>query len=306
MRRQLVAFRAWALFALFFVLPASGQLLPGVGFNPFPERPDPWDVALSKGLIRSRSTELTWEANPTLDSPHYIGGIPGDPEVYSAWMARYGIPTTQPFPGGAELEQTFWPNILRRLFRHGRIGGPAFSGEPTPREIRDASRMNNKRMACEVFLLDGEQGYVKDNPFPVRAPDLPPGLVLVPARRTIGEPPGFASWRHPYGCDFWLLNSAPPVPPTPDPVPPPIPDPEPAPCPTCPTCPVPEPCPECPLPPPCPPCPACPAPPQLSDDARQTVQWLTTATLLTGPGRRARVARLLRELEALGLMRSKP
>ena len=56
MCRKLVACRAWALFALFFAVPASGQLLPGVGFNPFPEKPDPWDVALSKILSFGAAT----------------------------------------------------------------------------------------------------------------------------------------------------------------------------------------------------------------------------------------------------------
>jgi hypothetical protein len=304
-RGKFVATRLWVLLALLLVLPASGQVLPGVGFNPFPGAPDPWDVAIAKGLVADRYTELRWEANPLPGDAHYIGGVPGDPDVNRAWMQRYGIPTTQPFPMGAEFEQTLWPNVLQILWRHGELGGATYNGSPTNREVRDASAAANKSMICRAFSLERSPGYVPEVPYPVFAPELPSGVVLVPGRKARGEPAGFALWRSGYGCDFWYLNSAksptPPADPPEEPGDRPIPSPEP-----CPTCPSAEPCSACPQPQPCPTCPACPDPPQLSDDARQTVQWLTTATLLTGPGRRARVARLLRELEALGLMRSKP
>jgi hypothetical protein len=301
--------KVMVLLVLLLTGPAAGQNLPGVGFNAFVGRPDPWEVAIAKGLIRDVYQELTWQANPLPGDPHYLGGVPGDPDVNRAWMQRYGIPTTKPFAMGAEFEQTLWPRVLAILCTNGELGA-GYNCKPTFREVRDASASAPRALICRAFALERSAGYLEEVPYPVFAPELPPGLVLVPGRKQPKEPAGFRVWRNGYGCNFWYLNTLSPASSTPpiDPLPPEepkldIPPDEPA-------CPEPRPCPVCPaLPPPCevcPACPTCPAPQVLSEDAQVTLVWLSTAHILTGPGRRARVARLRRELEARGLLERRP
>lgn len=177
---------------------------PGTSFNPMPSAPDPWAVALSKGLISAETEYLTWQANPVNPLP---GATPGDPDVNAAWMARYGLSVLQPFPCGAELELTLWPRVLNIMWTHvWNASNPGFDGNPTPREIKDAALHCDRGMICEAFALDKAQGYVKENPNKIRDPNLPSGLLEIPGRKRPGEPAWYANFRVPWGCTQYYFN----------------------------------------------------------------------------------------------------
>jgi hypothetical protein len=177
---------------------------PGTGYNPLPNSPDPWAVALSKGLISSETEFLTWQANPVDPLP---GATPGDPDVNAAWMARYGLSVLKPFPCGAELELTLWPRVLNLMWVHTwNASTPGFDGNPTPREIKDAALLCDRGMVCEAFTLDKAPGYVRENPNRIRDASLPPGLLEIPGRKRPGEPSWYANFRVPWGCNQYYFN----------------------------------------------------------------------------------------------------
>ncbi|HEX7181328.1 MAG TPA: hypothetical protein VF756_05755 [Thermoanaerobaculia bacterium] len=177
---------------------------PGTGYNPFPSSPDPWAVALSKGLIGSETEFLTWQANPVDPLP---GATPGDPDVNAAWMARYGLSVLQPFPCGAELELTLWPRVLNIMWEHEwNAQTPGFDGNPTPREIKDAALSCDRAMICRAFSLIKAPGYVPENPNRIRDANLPAGLLEIPGRRRPGEPAWYATYRVPWGCNQYYFN----------------------------------------------------------------------------------------------------
>ena len=180
---------------------------PGTSYNPFPTKPDPWAVALAKGLISSETQHLTWQPNPPNPPP---GVEPGDPDVHRAWMDRYGIPISQPFPCGAELELTLWPRVLNIMWEHvWQFTNPGFDGNPLPREARDATLACDFGLICEAFTLSKAQGYVPENPNKIRDPSLPPGLLVIPGRKRPNEPPWFARFRVPWGCNQYWFNDIP-------------------------------------------------------------------------------------------------
>jgi hypothetical protein len=177
---------------------------PGTGYNPFPTSPDPWAVALSKGLIGSVTEFLTWQANPV--PPEIPGATPGDPDVNKAWMDRYGLSVLKPFPCGAELELTLWPRVLNIMWEHvWNAETPGFDGNPTPRETKDAAAACPWNMVCEAFSLIKSPGYVKENPIKIKDGNIPPGLYEIPPRKRKGEPPWYANYRHPR-CTQFVLN----------------------------------------------------------------------------------------------------
>lgn len=177
---------------------------PGTSYNPLPGRPDPWAVALSKGLISSETQHLTWEPNPPDPPP---GVRPGDPDVHRAWMDRYGIPISQPFPCGAELELTLWPRVLNIMWEHEwRFTNPDYDGNPLPREARDATLVCDFGMICHAFSLIKAPGYVPENPNRINDPNIPSGALVIPGRRRPGEPPWYANFRVPWGCNQYYFN----------------------------------------------------------------------------------------------------
>jgi len=179
---------------------------PGTSYNPFSTSPDPWAVALAKGLIHSETEFLTWQANPVDPLP---GATAGDPDVNAAWMARYGISVLVPFPLGAELELTLWPRVLNILWQFEfNATNPGFDGNPLPREIKDAARAGDKGMVCRAFTYIKADGYVPENPNRINNASIPPGPHEIPGRKRPGEPAWYANFRVPWGCTQFIFNQA--------------------------------------------------------------------------------------------------
>lgn len=111
-----------------------------VGYNPFPGRPDPWEVAYQLGYISSPSSP--WPPPLITASRPGFGAALTNPAVIQAYRARYGPKSideqgrTQPGPCGAENVTSLWPRVLEYMAKRGDFG-PYNGAQPSHREVED-------------------------------------------------------------------------------------------------------------------------------------------------------------------------
>lgn len=196
--------------------PTYGQqqssLRPGVGYDPFPHLPNPWAIAVAKGLIlNEHSSILNWANGPTNPIGEGIGQFtPGDPDVHAAYVARYNRTTNIPAPCGAENAITLFPTVLDNMwhfewqFLPGRQG--VYDGRSTPREHEDAVQSCAWDLYCKTRNYTRQPGYDSTNPQPVDTPDMPNGLVHLPLPSTHPLFRASRPWNW-YNCGWWYINS---------------------------------------------------------------------------------------------------
>lgn len=166
-----------------------------VGYNPRPELPDPFALAVALGY--SRPEQEGWDIGTAMDKA--IATNPAHAEALrSAHVQRYGVGWDQPGGLGAEHATSVWPKVLSVLF-----GG----GFPSYREVHDATFFGTKGMVVEAWQKSGVVGYSPDKPQRVVPgdpiwgngltgfPDPEPRLYMVPPSPEKGEPGWFKNYR---------------------------------------------------------------------------------------------------------------
>lgn len=129
-----------ATFISLLPLPLSFDLSAQVGYNPFPNRPDPWEVAYQLGYISTPNSP--WPPPPITASRPGFGAAMTHPAIMQAYRARYGPRAldeqgrTQPGPCGAENVTSLWPRVLEVMAKRGDFG-PYNGAQPSHREVED-------------------------------------------------------------------------------------------------------------------------------------------------------------------------
>jgi hypothetical protein len=173
---------------------AAGALLPGVGFDAFPGKPDPFPVGRT---------------------------LPND-QLLAAYIGRYGVP-----PGSNPARTGFCCELfgvnetaLHNAWAAGQIGDKQHDGQPTLREMTDASFVMRRIGFSKPGGKPGSNFYCQwwfAFTFPGGKPEAP--LHVSRADRAAGA---FTEVHDTWNCPVFYFNdgggTAPPPPPPPPPV----------------------------------------------------------------------------------------
>jgi hypothetical protein len=181
-----------------------------VGYNPRPELPDPFALAVALGY--SRPEQEGWDIGSAMDRAIATNATHAE-ALRAAHVQRYGVGWDQPGGLGAEHATSVWPKVLSTLY----------GGFPSYREVHDATFFGTKSMVVEAWQKSGVPGYSPDKPQKVVPgdpvwgfgltgfPDPEPRLYMVPPVAEVGEPGWFKNYRDSVweGTMYYLVERRP-------------------------------------------------------------------------------------------------